>query len=55
VIASGGYGEPAHLDAVIRQGQADAVAFADVLHHQRASMRDLRDRARERGIAVREA
>jgi cyclase len=54
VIASGGFGEPAHLGSVSRAG-ADAVAFADVLHYNRMSMVDLRRAATEQGIAVREA
>lgn len=54
VIASGGFGEPVHLHDVVAAG-ADAVAFADTLHYQRTSMRDIRRMARELGIAVREA
>ncbi len=54
VIASGGYGTPIHLGEVVEAG-ADAVAFADVLHHGRATLPDLRRAAREQSIAVREA
>lgn len=53
VIASGGYGEPAHLDAVVRDGAADAVAFADALHYQRTTLPALRQHAQRGGIAVR--
>jgi cyclase len=53
VIASGGYGEPAHLSQVVAAG-ADAVAFADALHYQRTSIPALRQTARSAGIPVRE-
>jgi imidazole glycerol-phosphate synthase subunit HisF len=54
VIASGGYGEPRHLAAVVGAG-ADAVAVADALHYGRATLADLRRAAMDSGIAVREA
>ncbi|GFE82017.1 imidazole glycerol phosphate synthase cyclase subunit [Steroidobacter agaridevorans] len=54
VIASGGYGEPAHLSAVVKEGRADAVAFADVLHYNRASLADLRAAANAAEITVRQ-
>jgi cyclase len=54
VIASGGFGEPAHLGAVVKAG-ADAVAVADALHYRRVTVPDLRRMAREQGIPVREA
>jgi cyclase len=54
VIASGGYGEPGHLGDVVHRGGADAVAFADALHYDRATFADLRSAAREAGIPVRE-
>ncbi len=53
VIASGGYGEPAHLSAVVAQGTADAVAFADALHYGRTTLPELRAHALQAGIAVR--
>ena len=53
VIASGGYGAQAHLEQVVTAG-ADAVAFADALHHKRATLPELRGFARAAGIAVRE-
>lgn len=53
VIASGGYGEEAHLGAVVAAG-ADAVAFADTLHYGRCTVPDLRRMARDAGVAVRE-
>ena len=53
VIASGGYGEPAHLSQVVGAG-ADAVAFADALHYKRTTIPKLRQTARSAGIPVRE-
>ena len=53
VIASGGYGNPAHLLQVVGAG-ADAVAFADALHYQRTTMPDLRQMSKSAGILVRE-
>lgn len=53
VIASGGMGNTDHLVAVIRDGKADAVAMADVLHYNRISMKDMREAASVAGIPVR--
>ena len=53
VIASGGYGEPRHLTDVVIEGTANAVAFADALHHQRTTIAELRAHARSAGIPVR--
>lgn len=53
VIASGGYGVPKHLSQVVAAG-ADAVAFADCLHYERATVPALRDAAQSAGIFVRE-
>lgn len=53
VIASGGMGTLDHLTQVVREGQADAVAMADVLHYQRLSFREIRDVAVKEGFAVR--
>jgi cyclase len=53
VIASGGFGEASHLSEVVNCG-ADAVAFADALHYNRATIPGLRELARESGIVVRE-
>lgn len=52
VIASGGYGKPAHLGEVCAAG-ADAVAFADVLHYGRGTIPQLRASARSMNIPVR--
>lgn len=54
VIASGGMGTIEHLTSVVRDGHADAVAMADVLHYKRLSMADIRKGAREAGIPARE-
>jgi cyclase len=53
VIASGGMGRPEDLVEVVQQGQADAVAMADILHYQRASVKDIRQIAQTVGIPVR--
>lgn len=52
VIASGGFGEQAHLGDVIAAG-ADAVAFADALHYQRTTIPAIRRMARDLAIPVR--
>ena len=54
VIASGGMGTIAHLVDVVRQGHADAVAMADILHYKRCPLAGIRAGARSAGIAVRE-
>jgi cyclase len=54
VIASGGFGDTAHLDAVVRDGHADAVAFADALHYGRTTLPELRRHAEEAGLPVRQ-
>jgi cyclase len=53
VIASGGMGSVEHMVDAVRIGQADAVAMADILHYDRATMPQIRDAARASGIAVR--
>jgi cyclase len=55
VIASGGYGEAKHLAEVVREGNADAVAFADALHYNRTNLSELRAQAQVEGIPVRAA
>ena len=52
VIASGGYGEPRHIEAVVAAG-ADAVAVADALHYNRTTLAELRSAARASGISMR--
>lgn len=53
VIASGGMGKAEDLLEVVRGGHADAVAMADILHYQRATIGDIRAVARAADIAVR--
>lgn len=54
VIASGGMGKPDDLVEVVRDGGADAVAMADILHYKRATVGDIRAAAREQGLGVRD-
>jgi len=53
VIASGGMGAPEDLIDVVRQGEADAVAMADILHYRRATIGDIRKVAQASDIEVR--
>lgn len=53
VIASGGFGEMSHFAEVVSAG-ADAVAIADALHYKRTTFPELRQQAREMGIAIRD-
>lgn len=53
VIASGGMGKPDDLLAVVREGGADAVAMADILHYKRATIGEIRAVAETAGLAVR--
>ncbi len=53
VIASGGMGKASDLVDVVTQGKADAVAMADVLHYERATLGELRQAAQSAGIQVR--
>jgi cyclase len=54
VIASGGMGTPAHLIEVVRDGRADAVAIADVLHYNRTTLSALRRELAAAGSTVRQ-
>ncbi|MFA6314399.1 MAG: imidazole glycerol phosphate synthase cyclase subunit [Sterolibacterium sp.] len=53
VIASGGMGTPQDLVDAVQQGEADAVAMADILHFRRATVGDIRRVAQAAGIEVR--
>jgi cyclase len=53
VIASGGMGVPEDLFAVVKDGHADAVAMADILHYNRATISEIRAKAVGAGIKVR--
>jgi cyclase len=52
VIASGGMGKPEDLLAVVKEGGADAVAMADILHYKRAEVGDIRATAKIAGLGV---
>lgn len=53
VIASGGMGKVEDFVQVVKQGQADAVAMADVLHYQRLDLPALRQQVSAHAIPVR--
>jgi cyclase len=53
VIASGGMGTIAHFIEAARDGAADAVSMADVLHYKRLTIPEIRVAALEAGLAVR--
>ena len=53
VIASGGMGNPEDLLPVVNDGGADAVAMADILHYNRATIMDIRSVAVKAGVRVR--
>ncbi len=53
VIASGGMGKPGDMVEAVKSGQADAVAMADILHYNRATIKDIRTVAQSSGIEVR--
>lgn len=54
VIASGGMGTVEHLVPAVKEGKADALAMADILHYNRATVGDLRSVARAASIDVRQ-
>jgi len=53
VIASGGMGSTDDFVAAAREGLADAVAMADVLHYKRLELGEIREAALLAGLAVR--
>lgn len=53
VIASGGMGKLEDLSAAVKEGKADAVAMADVLHYKRLGFPEIRSYALEQDIEVR--
>ena len=53
VIASGGAGQPGHLVEAIRDGRADAVLVAGILHDGLTTVRDLKHAMQEAGLPVR--
>ena len=54
VIASGGMGCAEDLINVVTEGQADAVAMADIFHYERETVGNLRQAAILNGIKVRD-
>jgi cyclase len=54
VIASGGMGKIEDGVAVAREGGADAVAMADILHYKRAGVGEIRAHAKAAGLDVRD-
>ncbi len=53
LIASGGMGKPEDLVDVVREGGADAVAMADILHYKRSEVGVIRAVAMAEGLGVR--
>lgn len=53
VIASGGMGTPAHLAEVVKEGHADAVAVAGVLHYKATDIPSIRAAALAAGVEMR--
>lgn len=53
LIAGGGMGSTDDFVAAAREGLADAVAMADVLHYNRIGLKDIREAALLAGLAVR--
>jgi len=53
VIACGGMGNPDDVVTVVRDGGADAVAMADILHYKRAEIAEIRAVAMAAGLGVR--
>lgn len=53
VIASGGMGKLDDVATAVREGAADAVAMADILHYGRATVGEIRATARAAGLHVR--
>jgi imidazole glycerol-phosphate synthase subunit HisF len=54
VIASGGMGKPEDIVDAVLDGEADAVAMADILHYSRANVGDIRNAATLANINVRD-
>lgn len=53
VIASGGMGKAADFTAAVKEGYADAVAMAHVLHYGKLRVEDVRQEAAKENIPVR--
>lgn len=55
VIASGGAGDASHLVEAVREGHADAVLVAGILHDGLTTVRELKAAMHNAGLPVREA
>lgn len=53
VIISGGMGSSKDLVKVVKDGKADAVAMADILHFERTDMRTLKSQIGKEGLKIR--
>lgn len=53
VIASGGMGKPSDLVDVVKQGNADAIAMASVLHYKQFSLEQIRLAAQKENLDIR--
>lgn len=53
VIASGGMGEPGDFAKAVQEGHADAVAAASVLHYNKYTVKDIKEKAYLDGINIR--
>ena len=53
VVASGGMGSPQHLIDVVQYGYANAIAMADILHYDRASLAEIRKASLDAGLDIR--
>ena len=54
VIASGGMGKSGDMIDAVLKGKTDAIAMADILHYDRATLNDIRSAAISAGIEVRD-
>ncbi len=54
VIASGGYGESSHLEDVVLNGKADAVAIAGMTHYKKEDLKTIRQNAIKKNINMRD-
>lgn len=53
VIASGGAGQPEHLEAVLKEGKADAALVASMVHYGEYTVSGLKQQLHEAGVKVR--
>ena len=54
VIASGGMGNLNHLNRVVNESKADAVAIANVIHYNQLSIYDIREYCKSNSVNVRD-